>query len=102
MEQQSCQGSVITNSINIGKGCLINLNCTIGHDSELGDFVELSPAVNVSGNCVIGSRTTIGTGAVILPKINIGANVVVGAGTVVLKDVPDNSTIVGVPGKVIK
>lgn len=96
------QGSIITNSISIGKGCLINLNCTIGHDSVLGDFVELSPNVNISGRCNIGELTSIGTNATILPDINIGKNCVIGAGTVVLKDVPDNSVVVGVPGKIIK
>ncbi len=96
------QGSVITNNIKIGKACLINLNCTIGHDSVLGDFVELSPNVNISGNCTIGDLTSVGTNAVLIPGVSIGRNVVVGAGTVVTKDIPDNSVVVGVPGKVIK
>ncbi|WP_417237080.1 MULTISPECIES: acetyltransferase [Flavobacteriaceae] len=95
-------GTVITNDISIGKGCLINLNCTIGHDSQIGDFVELSPNVNVSGKCEIGSFTTIGTNATILPNIKIGENCIIGAGTVVTKNIPNNSVVVGIPGKVIK
>ena len=95
-------GSILTNDILINKGCLINLNCTIGHDCQLGKFVELSPGVHISGNCKIGDFSYIGTNATILPKINIGKNVTVGAGSVVTKDVEDNSVIVGVPGRVIK
>lgn len=96
------QGVRITNSITIGKGCLINLNCTIGHDTIVGDFVELSPNVNISGRCTIGDLTSIGTNAIIIPDITIGRNCIIGAGTLVLKDVPDNSVVVGVPGKIIK
>jgi sugar O-acyltransferase (sialic acid O-acetyltransferase NeuD family) len=95
-------GSVITNDVIIGKGGLINLNCTIGHDCVIGDFVEMSPGVHISGNCNIGCFTNIGTNATILPKINIGKNVIVGAGSVVTKDIPDNCLVVGVPAKVIK
>lgn len=95
-------GTIITNDIVIKKGALINLNCTIGHDSIIGRFVELSPGVHISGNCEVGDYSILGTNSTVLPKIKIGANVVVGAGSVVTKDVPDNSVIVGVPGRVIK
>ncbi len=95
-------GTIITNSVVIGKGCLINLNCTVAHDCIIGDFVEVSPNVNISGRCKIGSNSSIGTNAILIPDVIIGENVIVGAGTLVLKDVPNNCTIVGVPGKIIK
>lgn len=95
-------GVIITNDITIGKGCLINLNTTIGHDSSIGEFVELCPNVNISGNCKIGDYSFIGTSAIILPKISIGKNVIIGAGAVVTKDIPDNSLAIGTPAKVVK
>lgn len=95
-------GTVITNDVTIGKGSLINLNCTIGHDVVIGEFVELCPGVSISGNCNIGNQSFIGTNATILPNVSIGENVVVAAGSVVIKDVPDNCMVAGTPAIIKK
>ncbi|MFY7669011.1 MAG: acetyltransferase [Crocinitomicaceae bacterium] len=91
-------GTVMTNNIFVGEGCLINLNCTIGHDSYIGSYSELSPGVHISGNVKIGESCFIGTGAVVLPGIQIGDNCVIGAGTLVTKNVTNNMKVIGVPG----
>jgi sugar O-acyltransferase (sialic acid O-acetyltransferase NeuD family) len=97
-----CGGSILTNNIVIHPHVHVNLSCTIGHDCVIEEFVTLSPGVHVSGNVTIGTGTFIGTGAVIVEKVRIGSWCHIGAGTVVLKDVPDNATVVGVPGQVVK
>lgn len=94
-------GSVITTNVKIHDGVLINLNCTIGHDTKIGKFSELCPGVHVSGNVVIGENTFIGTGAVILPNVTLGDNVVIGAGAVVSKSIPSNNIAVGIPARIL-
>jgi sugar O-acyltransferase (sialic acid O-acetyltransferase NeuD family) len=95
-------GTTITNDIKIGKGVLINLNCTIGHDSIIGAFSELSPGVHISGHCFIEDFVTIGTGAVIIPGIRIGAGSIVAAGSVVTKNVDTKMMVAGIPAEVKK
>lgn len=95
-------GSVFSNSIVMGKGCIVYYNSIITHDCKIGDFVEISPAVTLLGRCQIGSYSQIGSNATILPDIKIGKNVNVAAGAVVTKDVPDNCVVAGVPAVIKK
>lgn len=97
-----CTSSVLTVDICLGDFVTINLDCTIGHDVNLGDFVTLYPSVNVSGNVHIGQETEIGTGTQIIQELSVGRNSIVGAGAVVVHDLPSYCTAVGIPAKVIK
>lgn len=94
--------SIIESTVQIGKGSLINLNVLVTHHSEIGEFCELSPGVRISGRCNIGNQVFIGTGAIVMPGINIGNNCQIGAGAVVNRNVPTNSTVVGVPAKPVQ
>jgi len=94
--------SIISNNVQIGIGCIIYYHAVVTHDCKINDFVEISPSVNILGRCQIESYTHIGANATILPDIAIGRNVKIGAGSVVIHNIPDNSVVVGVPGKVIK
>jgi len=95
-------GNILTTYIKIGKHVIINLSCTIGHDSIIEDFCTIAPGVHISGNVHIKEGSDIGAGSVILQGRSIGPWSVVGAGSVINKDVPPSSTVVGVPAKVIK
>lgn len=90
-------GAVFSNNSTIGKGCIIYYNAIITHDCEIGDFVEISPAVTLLGRSKIGSYSQIGANTTVLPNVTIGKNVIIGAGSVVTKDVPDNCLAIGVP-----
>ncbi|PLC57432.1 acetyltransferase [Photobacterium carnosum] len=95
-------GCTITASVKIGKSCLINKNVTISHDVSIGNYCEISPNVNILGRVKIGDNNFIGTGAIILPDIIIGDNCIIGASAVVTKDIKDNTTVIGIPAKVVK
>jgi sugar O-acyltransferase (sialic acid O-acetyltransferase NeuD family) len=95
-------GCIIAFKTRIGNHVHVNLDCTIGHDVILEDFVTLAPGVHVSGNVTIAMGAQIGTGANIIEKVDIGEWSVIGAGSTIVRDVPPNTTVVGVPGKVIK
>src|SRR5579864_7222310 len=85
------------------------MGVVIGETSEIGDDVLLYQGVTLGGtgkdtgkrHPTIGNEVVIGTGAKILGNIKIGDHVKVGAGSVVVRSVPDHSTVVGVPGRVV-
>lgn len=97
-----CAGNIITVNIKIGKHAIINLDCTIGHDADVGEYTTVLPSVNVSGFVKIEECVSVGTGSAIIQGVSIGKNTIIGAGAVVVKDLPANCTAVGAPAKPIK
>jgi sugar O-acyltransferase (sialic acid O-acetyltransferase NeuD family) len=97
-----CAGNILTVQIDVGAHTIINLACTVGHDTTIGRIVTLSPGVNVSGRVTIEDEAFIGSGAAIIERIRIGTGAVIGAGSVVTRDIPPKVLAVGVPARVIK
>lgn len=97
-----CANNIITTNIKIGDFVILNLACTVGHDTTIGDYAAFMPTCNISGEVIINECVYCGTGVKIINQIEIGENSVIGAGAVVTSSQPDNCTIVGVPAKVIK
>jgi len=96
----------------IGRGFFIDhgMGVVVGETSEIGDYVTLFQGVTLGGtgkergkrHPTLGNHVVVGAGAKILGGIRIGDNVKIGANSVVLKSVPENSTVIGVPGRIIK
>ena len=97
-----CAGNIITTDVSIGDFCILNLASTIGHDAKMGDFVSVMPGVNISGGAKIEYGVYIGTGAKLIKATTVGKNSIVGAGAVVDTYVEPNTTVVGVPARPIK
>lgn len=94
--------SVVHTKAIIGKHVILNSSSVIEHHCQIADYVHIAPNATLCGNVTVGEKTLIGANATVIQGINIGANCVIGAGTVVITDVPDNTVVVGNPGRIIK
>ncbi|MGH7709257.1 MAG: serine O-acetyltransferase [Vulcanimicrobiaceae bacterium] len=95
----------------IGSGFFIDhgMGVVIGETAELGENVTIYQGVTLGGTSLqhgkrhptLADNVTVGVNAAVLGAITIGENSRVGAGSVVVKDVPPNSTVIGVPGRIV-
>ena len=97
-----CSGNVITTDIKLGNFVILNLSCTVGHDTIIDDYTTVSPGVNISGKVKIGKKVFLGTGSSIIESVSICDNVIIGAGAVVTKNVDLPGTYVGIPAKKLR
>ena len=96
----------------IGRRCFIDhgMAVVIGATTEIGDDVTIYQGVTLGGtgketgkrHPTIGNNVMISSGAKVLGPFKVGNNSKIGAGSVVLKEIPDNCTVVGIPGKIVK
>lgn len=92
-------GVALTCDIEIGDFNYLNLSATVGHDVQIGSFNVVNPGANLSGRVVIGDQVLVGTGAQLLEGVRVGDSSIIGAGAVVVRDVEDSVTVIGVPAK---
>lgn len=95
----------------LGDGLFIDHGCgvVIGETAEIGENVTIFQGVTLGGSGkekgkrhpTLGNNVVVSTGAKVLGSFRVGDNAKIGAGSVVLKEVPDNCTVVGIPGRVV-
>ncbi|NQT26939.1 acetyltransferase [candidate division KSB1 bacterium] len=95
-------GVIICTNNQIGDNVIINSGAIVEHDGIIGKHVHVAPGVTLAGGVRIKDGAFIGIGSTIIQYKTIGKNVLIGAGSVIIDNIPNNVTVVGVPGKIIK
>lgn len=86
----------------VGMNVILNTACHLEHDSSVGDHCHISTGVFVNGDSKIGNETFIGSKTTVSSQVNVGNNVIIGAGSLVIKNIENNRTVIGVPTKEIE
>ena len=94
-------GSIVNAGSKIGRGCIINTGASVDHDCVVGDYTHISVGSHLAGAVQVGKRTWIGIGAVVSNNLSICDDCIIGAGAVVIQNIRDKGTYVGVPAKEI-
>ncbi len=110
----------VADSAKIGEGCILLINCIVemntvlreniflssscyvSHDVRIGAHTYCAPSLNIAGNSTIGEGCFLGINTTTVNGVRVGNNVKIGAGSVIIKDIPSNVLVAGVPAVVRK
>jgi len=95
------RGAIVGAFTEVGEGVIINTGVSIDHNCVIGPYAHIAPGTHLAGCVEIGAHAMLGVGVSVVPGIKIGSGATVGAGAVVIADVPDGQTVVGVPARSI-
>jgi sugar O-acyltransferase (sialic acid O-acetyltransferase NeuD family) len=93
-------GTVLTEHIRVGRSCILNLNCTVGHGARMGDFVSIMPLTAISGGVTLGDDCYVGSQAFVMEGIHIAPRSTIGAMAGVFRDIDEpGGTWIGSPAR---
>jgi sugar O-acyltransferase (sialic acid O-acetyltransferase NeuD family) len=92
----------VATSVYLGKCVIVNTSASVDHDCIIHEGVHIAPNASLAGEIELGSYSFVGIGAVILPHLKIGTGAFIGAGSVVTRNVPPNSLVIGSPAKIVR
>lgn len=94
-----CAGAVVNPGARVGYSAILNTHSSIDHHNQIGDCAHIAPGVHLGGYVSVGAETLVGIGSTVVPQVRIGSRVVVGAGSVVIRNLPDDAVVYGVPAR---
>jgi len=94
-------GAIINTATTVGANCIVNTAASVDHDCIVDNHVHVAPGCHLAGQIKVGEGTFLGIGTKVIPLIILGKNVIAGAGAVIVRNVADNETVVGVPARAI-
>ena len=92
-------GTVVQAETRIGKGCIINTSSSVDHGCILKDYVHVAVGAHLCGLVTVGENTCVGASATIINGVHVCDNCMIGAGAVVVKNIKESGTYIGVPAK---
>lgn len=97
-----CAGSNISVNTVIDENCLFNMSTTIGHDCTVGKYVSVMSGSCICGHVTIGDGAYLATNSTVIPGKKVGDHATIGAGSVAIRNVRANDTVMGVPAKRVR
>jgi sugar O-acyltransferase (sialic acid O-acetyltransferase NeuD family) len=91
--------TVVSVDVAIAPFTAVNVHVSIGHDTRIGRYVNINPGAHIAGAVRIDDGVEIGIGASVRQGVHVAEGAVIGAGAVVVRDVPANTVVVGVPAR---
>lgn len=96
-----CPGAILTADIRMGDFVSVNCQSSVGHDAVLGSWTTLSGHCDITGSVNLGEGVFVGSHVTVIPRVEIGSGATLGAGSVVIRSVPPNTTVFGVPARAL-
>jgi sugar O-acyltransferase (sialic acid O-acetyltransferase NeuD family) len=96
------QNVTVTSNVRMGHHVMVLPNSVISHDSIIGDYTIITGGVCISGGVKVGQSCYLGTNCALKNGIEVGDHCLIGMGSVVLRDVPANSVMVGNPARFLR
>ena len=92
-----CAGAIVQPLARLGEQCVVNTLASVDHECELAAAVHLCPGANLGGHVKVGTGAWVGIGSTVRDSVSLGEWCFIGAGAAVVKDVPSNVLVFGVP-----